>query len=377
MPLFGKSKKTDKKGLSHPNGSSSYNSEGSNQNDPTSFEPLPSTPQQGSTANPTHQRHSQPSMQPPHSGTPNVAPPPNKAGVYGNAMPPKPADAKPTSSQALVFHTQLAHGSPTGKISGFTSVKELYKKIAEEFNLPDKQILFCTLNSFKVDMENLLGGQIGLDDLIFAHVKGESREISVHKKEPALGLTITDNGDGFAFIKRIKENSIMDKIVDVGDHIESINGNSVVKCRHFEVARMLKELPVGQVFTMTIVQPRRAFDQIAPRSKAASQATSPSEGKVKTGKETLRLRSTGPATLQAVPTAFETQAAEKVDDLLESYMGIRDEELAGTIVDLYKGKTDFSEFVEAVSGALGDSGFPDDIIFDIWGAIGDAKAGRI
>lgn len=27
------------------------------------------------------------------------------------------------------------------------------------------------------------------------------------------------------------------------------------------------------------------------------------------------------------PTAFETQAAQKVDDLLESYMGIRDEEL--------------------------------------------------
>lgn len=112
-------------------------------------------------------------------------------------------------------------------------------------------------------MDNLLGGQIGLDDLIFAHVRGERKEISVQKKEPALGLTITDNGDGFAFIKRIKENSIMDKIVDVGDHIESINGNSMLKCRHFEVARMLKELPVGEVFTLTIVQPRRAFGKPA------------------------------------------------------------------------------------------------------------------
>lgn len=45
-------------------------------------------------------------------------------------------------------------------------------------------------------------------------------------------------------------------------------------------------------------------------------------------------------------------------------------------MDLYKGKKDFSAFVEAVSNALGDLGFPDDIIFDIWGAIGDAKAGR-
>lgn len=31
----------------------------------------------------------------------------------------------------LVFHCQLAHGSPTGLISGFSSVKELYMKIAE------------------------------------------------------------------------------------------------------------------------------------------------------------------------------------------------------------------------------------------------------
>jgi len=34
------------------------------------------------------------------------------------------------------------------------------------------QILFCTLNTHKVDMNKLLGGQIGLDDFIFAHRKG-------------------------------------------------------------------------------------------------------------------------------------------------------------------------------------------------------------
>jgi hypothetical protein len=32
--------------------------------------------------------------------------------------------------------------------------------------------LFCTLNTHKVDMNKLLGGQIGLDDFIFAHRKG-------------------------------------------------------------------------------------------------------------------------------------------------------------------------------------------------------------
>ena len=61
-------------------------------------------------------------------------------------------------------------------------------------------------------MTRLLGGQIGLDDFIFAHRKGRNKEIEITKTEDALGLTITDNGAGYAFIKRIKEGSIIDQI---------------------------------------------------------------------------------------------------------------------------------------------------------------------
>lgn len=61
--------------------------------------------------------------------------------------------------------------------------------------------MFCTLNTHKVDMDKLLGGQIGLEDFIFAHIKGQKKEIEVYKGEDALGLTITDNGAGYAFIK--------------------------------------------------------------------------------------------------------------------------------------------------------------------------------
>lgn len=75
-----------------------------------------------------------------------------------------------------------------------------------------RQVLFCTLNSHKVDMTKLLGGQIGLDDFIFAHRKDRPKEIEIVKSEDALGLTITDNGAGYAFIKRIKEGSIIDNI---------------------------------------------------------------------------------------------------------------------------------------------------------------------
>uniref|UniRef100_A0A8V5GVE7 GIPC1-3 GH1 domain-containing protein n=1 Tax=Melopsittacus undulatus TaxID=13146 RepID=A0A8V5GVE7_MELUD len=63
--------------------------------------------------------------------------------------------------------------------------------------------MFCTLNTHKVDMERLLGGQIGLEDFIFAHTRGRRKRVEVFKAEDALGLTITDNGAGYAFIKVI------------------------------------------------------------------------------------------------------------------------------------------------------------------------------
>jgi len=169
---------------------------------------------------------------------------------------PEQEDSRPR----LVFHSQLAHGSPTGIISGFTNVKELYQKIAECYDMPATDILFCTLNTHKVDMSSLLGGQIGLDDFIFAHKKGRPKEIEITKSEDALGLTITDNGAGYAFIKRIKEGSIINSIpyIEVGDHIEKIDGESLVGCRHYEVAKMLKEIPRGSTFVIRLVEPLKA-----------------------------------------------------------------------------------------------------------------------
>lgn len=61
---------------------------------------------------------------------------------------PKKVPAPPTPPQIdatilkpqLVFHCQLAHGSPTGLISGFGSVKELYQKIAECYDFPVDEV---------------------------------------------------------------------------------------------------------------------------------------------------------------------------------------------------------------------------------------------
>ncbi|GAA6104067.1 PDZ domain-containing protein GIPC3 [Tachysurus ichikawai] len=53
-----------------------------------------------------------------------------------STSPPSPQCQRPK----LIFHTQLAHGSPTGRIHGFTNVKELYAKIAEVFNISPSEV---------------------------------------------------------------------------------------------------------------------------------------------------------------------------------------------------------------------------------------------
>nr|CAD7202604.1 unnamed protein product [Timema douglasi] len=45
----------------------------------------------------------------------------------------------------LVFHCQQAQGSPTGLISGFSNVRELYQKIAECYDFPSEDLAWLTL----------------------------------------------------------------------------------------------------------------------------------------------------------------------------------------------------------------------------------------
>ncbi|XP_004535941.1 PDZ domain-containing protein GIPC3 [Ceratitis capitata] len=273
----------------------------------------------------------------------------------------------------LIFHCQLAHGSPTGLITGFASVRELYKKIAECYDIPVEEILFCTLNSHKVDMTKLLGGQIGLDDFIFAHRKGRPKEIEIIKSEDALGLTITDNGAGYAFIKRIKEGSVIDRIehISVGDHIEKLNDVTMVGKRHYEVARLLKDIPTGTTFTLRLVEPMKSgFQGIGPRT----QSRAPSGRGYGSGKETLRFKANGNVEIEDKFDESTQSGIEAINNLLESFMGINDTELATQIWDLGANKSNSMDFAEAIDNSdLESFGFTDDFIIELWGAVTDAR----
>lgn len=299
----------------------------------------------------------------------------NKMAANGQTRNGESDTPKQQERPKLVFHCQQAHGSPTGVISGFTNVKELYQRIAECYGIQPSDILFCTLNTHKVDMQKLLGGQIGLDDFIFAHIRGQPKVVDIEKSEDALGLTITDNGAGFAFIKRIKEGSIIDRIagIKVGDHIEKINDVSMVGCRHFEVAKTLKEVEKGSMFSLRIVEPLQSgFSEIGGRSGGGNNKKG-----IGSGKKTLRLRSTGPATVEAEDEVMDA-AIEKINQLLEDLMGINDTELAQSIFEKGANIDNPSEFATAMDNSdLEVFGFSDMFIFELYGAIDDAKKGRL
>lgn len=47
-------------------------------------------------------------------------------------------------------------------------------------------------------------------------------------------------------------------VYQVGDHIEKINDESMVGRRHFEVAKLLKEIPKNSIFTLRLIEPLKA-----------------------------------------------------------------------------------------------------------------------
>lgn len=71
---------------------------------------------------------------------------------------------------------------------------------------------------------------------------------------------------------------------------------NVVGKRHYEVARFLKDIPTGSTFTMRLVEPMKSgFQGIAPRG-GYKGTTKKGYG---SGKETLRFKANGNATIEA------------------------------------------------------------------------------
>lgn len=81
--------------------------------------------------------------------------------------------------------------------------------------------------------------------------------MTIKKTHEFLGLTITDNANGRAFIKKVKsEDKNVEDNIKPGDHITAINAESTVGLRHYEVAKAIRLLPKDTNFTMQLMEPK-------------------------------------------------------------------------------------------------------------------------
>lgn len=98
---------------------------------------------------------------------------------------------------------------------------------------------------------------------------------------------------------------------------------------------------------------------------------------MKNGMQTLRIRANEPARVEEIDDT-KVIAQEKINQLLENFMGINDADLASQIYELGESQSNTMEFAEAIDTSdLQEFGFTDDFIFELWGAITDAKSGRL
>lgn len=69
---------------------------------------------------------------------------------------------------------------------------------------------------------------------------------------------------------------------------------------------------------------------------------------------------------------------DKINSILESFLGINDSDLATQIWEKAEGKANSMDFAEAIDNSdLEEFGFTDDLIIELWGAITDARSGRL
>lgn len=127
MPLFGKKKRdSDSNALSN-GGSNDVNNGGGNHSRPTS---LDTTTGSGGSFYNNHGAKVNGG-----SGARGTPPPP-----YQSPNSPGSPNDLPVQKPKLVFHCQQAQGSPTGIISGFTNIRELYQKISDCYDFHPSEV---------------------------------------------------------------------------------------------------------------------------------------------------------------------------------------------------------------------------------------------
>lgn len=311
----------------------------------------------------------------------------------------------------MEFNCRLAHqDGPTKRLTNFNSIKELYNKVSSSFSVPTDEILYCTLNTLNFrDMNSLLGNYLSSGDLIVVHLRGQARDLSIRKTQEYLGLTITDNGNGRAFVKKVaSEDADVERLVQPGDHIAAINAESTVGWRHYQVAKAIRDVPLNTQFTIKLIEPLHSKDIMASKDLICKSSTEQSSGQnvplfnatindsnqkvpgdthmdssfdslINSSLPIDRLLSKGalgkPNATDAEDSPIDNESSniykltiDKINSTLESFLGINDNLLA---IQIYRtareNKDDYDQFVAAVKNSeLSAFNFSEDIKSHLW-----------
>ncbi|CAP35521.1 Protein CBG17992 [Caenorhabditis briggsae] len=273
------------------------------------------------------------------------------------------------AAKELKFACQLAHGSPVAIIERWSDVSELYQSIADCFGISKDDIIFLTVNDFKPDMKNMFTGTLNFKDMLYAHVRGQATELRVLKDSNNFGVTITDNGLGNAFIKMISPGSVFDRMrpaTQVGQLIEAVDGERVLGKRHYQVARILKNVRRGDECIIRLIAPKSADPGTMKSSKKST-------GELAKG--TIRFKSEGGFAVEDIQDQMiQAEMCGKLNELFDQYLGVQDDQLAMRIWDAASNCETLWQLSESIKQSeLSMFDFPDGLVFDMWGIIGDLK----
>lgn len=125
------------------------------------------------------------------------------------------------------------------------------------------------------------------------HLSSESKKEALLIPFHTFRYLFQSNINHLAF--QIGFNTIFFVYFQPGDHIEKLNNVNVVGKRHYEVARLLKDIPTNSTFTLRLIEPMKSgFQGIGPRN-ASRGGNKKGYG---TGKETLRFKANGNAAVE-------------------------------------------------------------------------------
>uniref|UniRef100_A0A915ENU6 PDZ domain-containing protein n=1 Tax=Ditylenchus dipsaci TaxID=166011 RepID=A0A915ENU6_9BILA len=261
---------------------------------------------------------------------------------------------EPSPSQ-LVFQCQLAHGV---QLDWSQTLQILLSSIRKSLlvSMMSPKTKFCSAHAIHIEWTWMrFSSTLWLFLISYSLIWLVKEGSGVGQTKSMLGVTVADNGAGRVDIQ-------------VGDHIEKINGESMIGKRHYQVAQALRSIQTNEQFTLRLVSPlKNGFSMVSPRQCGSQNG----KKTVSDANATIRFDKHGKPVVEEIHNEVVTK---QLNDVFAKYLGFQDERLTADILEISDSCNTLLDMEQAVqSTPLAEFRFPTEFLFDLWGIINDAK----